>query len=111
MDGESLKLGISYCSFQFEVGSSDSATLFSYLELWHLELLSTDEALQANINQLIAMESQDDVFGDASADLSPGNNILFIYQDKNEDKNQNQSFRSFLYVLKQSCDEQTNNSM
>ena len=79
MDGESLKLGISYCSFQFEVGSSDSATLFSYLELWHLELLSTDEALQANINQLIAMESQDDVFGDASADLSPGTKqFIFI---------------------------------
>ena len=29
---------------------------------------------------------------------------LFIYQDENE----NQSFRSFLYVLKQTCDEQTN---
>ena len=30
---------------------------------------------------------------------------LFIYQEENEDKNQ--SFRSFLYVLKQTCDEQT----
>ena len=28
---------------------------------------------------------------------------LFIYQDENEDENQ--SFRSFLYVLKQTCDE------
>ena len=44
-----------------------------------MELLSTDESLQANINQLIAMESQDDVFGDASADLSPGTKqFIFI---------------------------------
>ena len=38
-------------------------------------------------------------------------NSLFIYQDENEDENQNQSSRSFLYVLKQTCDERTNNSM
>ena len=36
---------------------------------------------------------------------------LFIYQDENEDENENHSFRSFLYVLKQTCDERTNNSM
>ena len=36
-------------------------------------------------------------------------NSLFIYQDENIDENQ--SFRSFLYVLKQSYDKQTNNSM
>jgi len=36
---------------------------------------------------------------------------LFIYQDENEDEGENQSFRSFLYVLKQTCDERTNNSM
>ena len=36
-------------------------------------------------------------------------NSLFIYQDENEDENQ--SFRSFLYVLKQTCDERTNNYM
>ena len=34
-------------------------------------------------------------------------NSLFIYQDEN----QNQCFRLFLYVLKQTCDERTNNSM
>ena len=34
-------------------------------------------------------------------------NGLFIYQDEN----QNQSFRSFLNVLKQTCDERTNNSL
>ena len=34
---------------------------------------------------------------------------LFIYQDENEDENQ--SFCSFLYVLKQTCDEPTNNYM
>ena len=34
---------------------------------------------------------------------------LFIYQDENEDENQ--SFRSLLYVLKQTCDERTNNYM
>ena len=32
---------------------------------------------------------------------------LFIDQDKNEDEDKNQSFRSFLYVLKQTCDERT----
>ena len=36
-------------------------------------------------------------------------NSLFIYQDENEYKDKNQSYRSFLYVLKQTCDEQTNN--
>ena len=30
---------------------------------------------------------------------------MFIYQDENEAKNKNQSFRLFLYVLKQTCDE------
>ena len=34
---------------------------------------------------------------------------LFIYQDENEDENQ--SFRTFLYVLKQTRDEQANNSI
>ena len=38
-------------------------------------------------------------------------NSLFIYQDENEEENENQSFRSLLYVLKQICDERTNNSM
>ena len=38
-------------------------------------------------------------------------NSLFIYQDENEDENENQSFRSFLCVLKQTCDERTHNSM
>ena len=33
---------------------------------------------------------------------------LFIYQDENKDENQ--SFRSFLYVLKQTCDERTINA-
>ena len=33
---------------------------------------------------------------------------LLIYQDENKDEDENQSFRSFLYVLKQTCDEQTN---
>ena len=32
-----------------------------------------------------------------------GTYSLFIYQD--EDENENQSFRSFMYVLKQTCDE------
>ena len=36
---------------------------------------------------------------------------LFIYQDENEYKDKNQSYRSFLYVLKQTCDEQTKNYM
>ena len=36
---------------------------------------------------------------------------LFIYQDENENEDENQSFRSFLYVLKQTCDERTNNYM
>ena len=36
---------------------------------------------------------------------------LFIYQDENEDEHENQSFRSFLYVLTQTCDERTKNSM
>ena len=34
---------------------------------------------------------------------------VFIYQDENEDENQ--SFRLFLCVLKQTCDERTNNYM
>ena len=34
-----------------------------------------------------------------------GGYSLFVYQDENEDENQ--SFRSFLYVLKQACDERT----
>ena len=38
---------------------------------------------------------------------SSGTYSLFIYQDEDE----NQSFRSFLYVLKQTSDEQTNYSM
>ena len=36
-------------------------------------------------------------------------NSLFIYQDENEDENQ--SIRSILYVLKQACDERTNDYM
>ena len=38
-------------------------------------------------------------------------NSLFIYQDENEDENEKQSFRLFLYVQKQTCDEQTHNFM
>ena len=38
-------------------------------------------------------------------------NSLFIYQDENEDENEKQSFRLFLYVLKQTRDEQIHNSM
>ena len=38
-------------------------------------------------------------------------NSLFIYQDKNEDEDKNQSFHLFLYFLKQTCDEQTHNSL
>ena len=33
------------------------------------------------------------------------------HDDENDDENQNQSFCLFLYVLKQTCDEQTNNYM
>ena len=29
---------------------------------------------------------------------------LFIYQDENEDEDENQGFRYFLYGLKQTCD-------
>ena len=36
---------------------------------------------------------------------------LFIYQDENEVVNENQSFRLFLYVLKQTCDKRTHNSL
>ena len=35
-------------------------------------------------------------------------NSLFIYRDENEDEDENQMF---LYGLKQTCDEQTNNYM
>ena len=38
-------------------------------------------------------------------------NSLFIYQDESEDKNENESFRLFLYGLKQTCDKRTNNYM
>ena len=38
-------------------------------------------------------------------------NSLFIYQDENEDKDENQSFSSFMYILKKNCDERTNKSM
>ena len=38
-------------------------------------------------------------------------NSLFIYQDENEDEDENQSFHSFFYVLKQTCNEQTHNYM
>ena len=36
---------------------------------------------------------------------------LLIYQDENEDKDENPSLCLFLYVLKQTCDEPTNNCM
>ena len=36
---------------------------------------------------------------------------LFISQDENKDKDENQSFCSFLYVLKQTCDKWTNKYM
>ena len=38
-------------------------------------------------------------------------NRLFIYQNKTKDENENQSFRLFLYVLKQTCDARTSNYM
>jgi len=36
---------------------------------------------------------------------------LFIYQDEHEGEDENQSFRSFSYVLKQTCDKRTNDFM
>ena len=56
---------------------------------------------------LISMDTSDLQLG-VMADLFWCNS-LFIYQDENKDKDKNQSFRLFLYVLKQTCDERTNN--
>ena len=36
-------------------------------------------------------------------------NSLLIYEDENKDEDENQSFRSFLNVLKQTCDTRTYN--
>ena len=41
--------------------------------------------------------------------IKSGSNILFMYHGENGDEDENQSSRSFLYVLKQTCEERTNN--
>ena len=45
---------------QFEVESADATALYSYLELWHMEMLCCDDdTLAASIQQLIAFENDD----------------------------------------------------
>ena len=44
----------------FEVESADATSVYSYLELWHMEMLSCDDdTLVANFQQLIAFENDD----------------------------------------------------
>ena len=59
------------------------------------------------LSKIIANDERMRLFEAPFSVLLVSSNSLFIYQDENE----NQSFRSFLYVLKQTCDEQTNNYM
>ena len=59
---------------------------------------------------LISMDTSDLQLG-RMADLFWCNSLVFIHQDENKDKDKNPSFHAFLYALKQTCDQRTNNSM